>query len=105
MLDLRLDPTAFDHPEVPLPAVWTVRQKVQAPVLRDVEGAVREAFAAFAGDPRLKPGASVAVGVGSRGVNNLVAAVRTVVEELNRRGARPFIVPAMGSHGGATAEG
>lgn len=53
----------------------------------------------------LHPGASVAVAVGSRGIGEIVAVVRACVSELVDRGARPFIVPAMGSHGGATASG
>lgn len=50
-------------------------------------------------------GATIAVAVGSRGIASIDAIVRTTVEWLRERGARPFIVPAMGSHGGATAEG
>lgn len=53
----------------------------------------------------LAPGSSVAVGVGSRGITNLVEAVRVVVTKLKKAGCQPFITPAMGSHGGATAEG
>ncbi len=53
----------------------------------------------------LPEGARIAVAVGSRGIANLSLIVRTVVRELKRMGARPFIMPAMGSHGGATAEG
>src|SRR5206468_3484302 len=83
----------------------TVRHKVDAPVLSDVKGTVLSALERVLSDPRLKPGASVAVGVGSRGIDNLVLVVRTVIEVLNARGLKPFIVPAMGSHGGATAAG
>jgi hypothetical protein len=50
-------------------------------------------------------GGEVAVGVGSRGIANLPALVRGVVERLDELGYEPFIFPAMGSHGGATAEG
>jgi hypothetical protein len=53
----------------------------------------------------LTPGSSVAVGVGSRGITNLVEVVRAVVTKLKKAGCQPFITPAMGSHGGATAEG
>src|SRR5262249_54533711 len=56
-------------------------------------------------EPRVRPGMSVAVGVGSRGVARLAEIVRAVLGEVKRRGARPFIVPAMGSHGGAPPEG
>ncbi len=51
------------------------------------------------------PGMTVAVAVGSRGIRNIDRIVRAVVDGLKGRGAVPFIVPAMGSHGGATAEG
>ncbi len=105
MLDIRIDPTAFDYPEVRVPLVWTVRHKVEAPVVADVEAATVAAMERLWSDPRLKPGASVAVGVGSRGTANLLTVVKTVIAQLNERGMLPFIVPAMGSHGGATAEG
>lgn len=105
MLTISLDTMAFAYPNIPLPPVWTVRQVMEAPVLLDIEGAVRQAVDILWQDPRLRPGASVAVGVGSRGINHLLRIVRTTVDELQRRGANPFLVPAMGSHGGATAEG
>src|SRR5436189_1547801 len=54
---------------------------------------------------RIKPGARIAVGVGSRGITNLAEIVRLVIEGLCAAGAEPFIIPAMGSHGGATPEG
>jgi len=50
-------------------------------------------------------GGEIAVGVGSRGIDNLPGIVRGVVTELRDRGYEPFVVPAMGSHGGATAMG
>lgn len=102
---IEIDTGAFAYPDVSLPDVWTVRQKVEAPVLRDIEGAVKRELGRLLADPRLKPGASVAVGSGSRGIANLPLIVRTVVGELRARGCKPFIVPAMGSHGGATPEG
>lgn len=53
----------------------------------------------------IAPGAAVALAVGSRGIADLPAIVRAVVAEVRARGATPFIVPAMGSHGGATEDG
>jgi hypothetical protein len=53
----------------------------------------------------LAPGARVAIGAGSRGVSNISTIVRTVVEFFREKGFHPFIFPAMGSHGGGTAEG
>lgn len=106
-LTIPVDTRVFDYPGIALPPVWTVRQKATAPVLENVEGTARDAVAAlFAADERLRrPGASVAVGVGSRGISNYLLVVQTVVAELKARGCQPFLVPAMGSHGGATAPG
>jgi hypothetical protein len=53
----------------------------------------------------IRPGARIAVGVGSRGIANLQAIVKSVIDFLKEHGAKPFIFPAMGSHGAATAEG
>lgn len=87
-----------------LPEVRVVRQKVTSPSIEDVESAVRSAMAvrlaAYEGEC-----GPIAVGVGSRGIASLQVIVRTAVEELKGAGFAPFIVPAMGSHGGATAEG
>ena len=72
------------------------------------EDEVADRAAAAVGDLALDDvpeGGEVAVGVGSRGIANLAELVRGVVRELDDRGYRPFIFPAMGSHGGATGEG
>lgn len=53
----------------------------------------------------IKPGMSVCLTCGSRGIDNLVAITKAVVDFCKERGAQPFVIPAMGSHGGATAEG
>ena len=54
---------------------------------------------------QFRPGARIAVGVGSRGIANIQLIVRSVVSFLKEHGANPFVFPAMGSHGAATAEG
>ena len=56
-------------------------------------------------DLKLKPGAQIAIAIGSRGISNLPLIVKSLIQFLKSRGAEPFIVPAMGSHGSATAEG
>jgi len=53
----------------------------------------------------LRPGSRIAVTAGSRGIHRIDRILRAVTEELKRRGLEPFIVPAMGSHGGGTEEG
>jgi len=87
------------------PRMVRVVQRFEQPSVADPSAAAVEAFAeATRGGGELR-GTRVAVTVGSRGIADLVAVVRGLVGELHRRGAEPFIVPAMGSHGGGTAEG
>jgi hypothetical protein len=80
-----------------------VRQSFPRPRLDDIPGAVRRTMGAAA--LPIKRGDSVAVGAGSRGIANIDVVVRAVVDHLRDMGARPFVFPAMGSHGGATADG
>ena len=91
--------------DVPLPRTVRARQVFADKAVPDVAEAVREQMRAPAIAALIKPGASIALGVGSRGLAQLPLLVRTAVEELKRAKAVPFIVPAMGSHGGATAQG
>ena len=86
-----------------LPRMVKVRQSFTGPRLTDIPGAVR---AALAGAPLpIRRGDTVAVGAGSRGIANIATIVRATVDHLKNIGAHPFVFPAMGSHGGATAEG
>ena len=80
-----------------------VQQRFESTPPVDFESAVSSGFELI--KPRLKPGMSVAVGVGSRGISNLSEIVSFVIAEFKKTGAKPFIIPAMGSHGGATPEG
>lgn len=66
---------------------------------------LREEFERTSIAAELKPGMRIAVGVGSRGISNLAQIVTTVLNLIRESGAEPFIVPAMGSHGGATPSG
>lgn len=94
------------HFPVSLPdSLLAVKQRFDAPCVPDLAAATALAMKDGPLLARIKPNDSVAVGVGSRGIAGLPIIVRTVIEQLRTTGARPFIVPAMGSHGGATAEG
>jgi hypothetical protein len=90
---------------IDLPNMIRVRQNFDAPEIHDVAAALRAELRRTDIASRVKPGMSIAVGVGSRGVAQIALIVSVTIAELKRLGARPFIVPAMGSHGGATAEG
>jgi len=96
-VDSVLDPVEF-------PAFREVRYEPPTPELDDVEGAAREAVDELP-VADLPADATVAVGVGSRGITDLVPAVTGTVDRLREHGLDPVAVPAMGSHGGATAEG
>src|SRR6266545_2824712 len=88
-----------------LPHLATIRQTVPTAPLADVAQAVCDELAQINLRSRVKPGARIAIGAGSRGITDYALIVGTVVRELQALGAEPFIFPAMGSHGGATAEG
>ncbi|WP_243355884.1 lactate racemase domain-containing protein [Bacillus litorisediminis] len=91
--------------DVPLPRMVKVRQKFNAPEIENVAEAVHEAINRARVLDRILPGDRVAIAVGSRGVADIPVLVRETVRAVRRAGGSPFIVPAMGSHGGATAEG
>jgi hypothetical protein len=87
------------------PTLLAVEQRFDAPQVADVTAAVHNALEESGLLARMGPGASVAVGVGSRGIANLPLIVKAVVDRLRAAETQPFIFPAMGCHGGATAEG
>ena len=90
---------------IPIPKMVKVAQSFPRPRIESVGQSLREGFDLSGCLGRLKPGASVAVAVGSRGISELPELVRHTVANLKAAGLVPFIVPAMGSHGGATGEG
>jgi hypothetical protein len=83
--------------------MMTVRQKFPPTPPLDIRTTTQREFERIRA--RLKPGARIAVAVGSRGISHLQTIVASVLEALKGAGAQPFIVPAMGSHGGATPQG
>jgi hypothetical protein len=89
-------------PEVELPRFIKIKQHFNRQKVEDIPGEVRKKM-----EPYLENlnGKRIAVGVGSRGVANIALVTKTVVDTLKEAGAKPFIIPVMGSHGGATPEG
>ena len=88
-----------------LPKFFRVRQKLESNRLDDFAQAVTDTMESVDVRRKIRPGESVAIAVGSRGIAHLNVIVKQVVDEVIKIGAIPMIVPAMGSHGGATAEG
>ncbi len=95
----------LDFP-APLPkTLLAVEQTFDAPRVKDIHAEVGKALQESGILAAMKAGDTVAVGAGSRGIANLPKIVRATVDHLKAAGMKPYIVPAMGSHGGATAEG
>ncbi len=87
------------------PTLVPMRQELDNTQIDDFEAALARKIRNHLATASFNSGDTVALGVGSRGVTPLVAAVSTIIRELKAAGLEPFIVPAMGSHGGATPEG
>jgi len=90
---------------MPLPKVVRVQQKFDATHIPDLPGKIVAEIKRLELSGRIRPGNTVAITAGSRGVANIATIIRAVADELKRLGTQPFIIPAMGSHGGGTAEG
>ncbi len=91
--------------DIRIPRMARVRQIFDRPVIEDPAAEVRRRLEESGRLAGLPHGATVAIAVGSRGIANQPLVVKTLVEEIGKAGGRPFLVPAMGSHAGATAEG
>lgn len=89
----------------PIPKMYKVRQIFDSMEIHDIEGEVKKSLQRQDTLDRIKAGQSIAITAGSRGIANIDKITKAVVDEVKRVGGKPFIVPTMGSHGGATAEG
>ena len=103
---LKFDPVDLyipGMPDFPFPRMVPIEQKFPKDYIADVPSAVRDSIRRL---PKMDlAGKSIAVTVGSRGIPQLAETVASIVAQLKEFGAEPFVVPAMGSHGGAVAEG
>ncbi len=97
-IDRLLDP-------IPIPRLVKVRQSFERPQVADVAAELVRKLKAAGAFARVKAGDRVAITAGSRGITGLPLVLKTVAAEIRKAGGEPFLFPAMGSHGGATAEG
>jgi hypothetical protein len=97
-IDRLLDP-------IPIPRLVKVRQSFERPQVADVAGELVAKLRAGGTLARVKAGDRVAITAGSRGITGLPLVLKTIASEIRAAGGEPFVFPAMGSHGGATAEG
>ncbi|RKN86696.1 lactate racemase domain-containing protein [Paenibacillus ginsengarvi] len=91
--------------DIPIPQMVRIRQKFDGTKVDDYLGALREELKKPGAIDSIRKGERVAVAVGSRGVAHIAEFTRLTIDAIKEAGAEPFIVPCMGSHGGATAEG
>ncbi|WML38572.1 lactate racemase domain-containing protein [Neobacillus sp. OS1-2] len=91
--------------DIPVPKMAKVNVKFDDKMIDDLRKALMEKLQQEQIIKTVRPGMEIAVAVGSRGLDRLVELTAVTVQFLKDLGAKPFIVPSMGSHGGATAEG
>ena len=91
--------------EIDFPKMIPVLQKFNATRVEDIEGTVTVELSKPKIASKIKPKQKIAIAVGSRGVANTNKVVKAIVAKVKDLGAEPFVIPAMGSHGGATADG
>ena len=95
----------MEFPRAPMPRMTRVRQDLPDQHVPDVAAAVRDALRAERLAERVAAGQRVAITAGSRGIADIATVIATIADEIKGTGAEPFVIPAMGSHGGATVEG
>lgn len=105
MIGERIDIKIAGGLNAELPKMVRVRQKFPLPTIDSVSEAITSQFASSEVRERVKPGMRIAVGCGSRGIANIAECAGAVIAQLKALGAEPFIFPAMGSHGAASAKG
>ena len=91
--------------DIPIPRMVRIKQSFDNSVISDPTAVTKQQLLKAGTLDTIKPGQHVAIAVGSRGIANIAEVTRVVVDAVKSAGAFPFIVPCMGSHGGATAEG
>jgi hypothetical protein len=87
------------------PLFARLKQELEGPAIADVAGEIHRKINGLSLGNKIKPGQTIAITAGSRGITAIDLILLSAVKECTALGLKPFIVPAMGSHGGATAEG
>jgi hypothetical protein len=95
----------MSFPEITLPRMVKVQQQIDSPQLDDFVAAIRSELDRSGIKDRISPDAEIAITAGSRGVAHYPQILAAIVDEVKQAGGQPFVIPSMGSHGGATPEG
>ena len=105
MIGERIETEIAGGLDIPLPKMVPVEVTFESALLDNIEATISEQFKNPQVKEKIKPGMTIAIGCGSRGVANVAEVAKAVVTEIKSLGGKPFIFPAMASHGAATAEG
>ena len=105
MIEDRISVNIAGGLDIQLPKMVPVEVTFESPVLEDIAQSVSEQFKQETIRKKIQPGQTIAVGCGSRGVADVAEVAKATVSEIKALGGKPFIFPAMASHGAATAEG
>ena len=95
----------MSFPKIVLPRMVEVRQVIPSPKLEDFVSEIRKELRQAGLSSKIETGAKIAITAGSRGIAHIAEILATVVDEVRKAGGDPFLIPAMGSHGGASPEG
>lgn len=95
----------MSFPKTEIPRMVEIHQKIPSPKLNDFVSEIKKELEKANLKGKIRPGAEIAVTAGSRGIAHYPEILATVVDEVKRAGGKPFLIPAMGSHGGASSEG
>ena len=87
------------------PLIFRVRQTFERPRVENIAATVEQQLSQLRLGDKIRPGQTIAITAGSRGIANIHLVIRAIADHCRSHGAQPFIVPAMGSHGGGTADG
>ncbi|HZK54239.1 MAG TPA: lactate racemase domain-containing protein [Desulfosporosinus sp.] len=88
-----------------IPRFAIIKQQLPNQTVQNIAEEIRKELARIQLKDKVKPGMRIAITAGSRGIYKIPLILRTVVDEIKAWGGEPFVIPTMGSHGGATAEG
>ncbi len=95
----------MSFPMNPPPALARIKQRLCAESIRDVRNETRRGLLDAGLRDKVKPGARVAITAGSRGIGGFIELISGIIDAVKAAGGKPFVIPAMGSHGGATSKG
>lgn len=87
------------------PKIFRVRQRFDSPTCSEVAAETKAQLSSLGVGAKIQPGQSIAITAGSRGISNIAQIIQAIAQFFIEAGGKPFIVPAMGSHGGGTADG